>query len=308
MLAHPRRWAWAAMILLLAGTLVAAVVAAGAAAGPTSATFAAAGSATYTDSTGEDPRSLDIGSVTVSNDDRGLLRFELRFASRGYERSTDWVAVLIEVDRNRTTGDPGLQGAEWSLTFGDGTAELHAWKDADWVAAPSMTSVTSTILPSGLALTVSAAELGGVTAFDFFAATLAYETPESENPIGGDSAPDWGKGLWTYELALKPTLTASALTCRPDPPRAGKPMTARMTVTVRRGTTPIALGPTATVKAVATLAGRKLVGTVAPSFPAGKVAVTWRVPKLAKGKVLRGSVAVTLEGVTVKRMFAERVL
>lgn len=39
----------------------------------------------------------------------------------------------------------------------------------------------------------------------------------------------------------------------------------------------------------------------------GKVAVRWLIPKAAKGKLLHGSITVTLEKVSVTKTFSDRV-
>jgi hypothetical protein len=292
-------------LLLVACGSVALVLAVGASAGTARHDAALASSVTYQDSTGESPDALDVASVTISNDDRGLLTFDLKFANRGVNAATDDALIAMDVDRNRSTGSPNWGGAEWILGWADGSY-LEQWNGSDWVDASSIKTLLSAVAPNELLIRVNTSELGNATGFDFEVATAVFPSAEAQPLV--DLAPDPGHGLWSYDVKIyvAPVLSATAIKCTPDPPRAGKPMVARTAVTVMRATTKEPFGK-AKVTASATIAGKKLVGVVLPSSATGNVAVRWLVPKTAHGKMMRGQITATLENVKVTKTFSERV-
>jgi hypothetical protein len=299
------RTVWA---LSVAAVVVSSICAA-AALGTTNATatpsVSLVSSVTFQDSTGEDPNALDIGTVTVSNDDAGLLTFEIRFVNASITATTDSLYIVMNTDRDESTGEPGTSGADWFIAW-RGTPALFEWRGSDFVFAPSMKTLVALVQPNGLVIKVNRSELGNVKGFDFYAKTYR---PNPTDPEGeySDWAPEWD--MWSYDVKLyvPPVLTASAVACTPDPPKAGRPMVARLSVTVARGGVSEPLGATAKIRATAAIAGTRLVGTVLPGSATGKVGVRWLVPKAAKGRSMRGTITVTLEKVSVTRTFVDRV-
>lgn len=295
----------AALVPVAAALLFGLAVAVGATAATETGYRALPSSATYQDSTGEDPNALDIGTVIVSNDDTGLLTFDVRFVNGSLNAQTDEFFVVINSDRDDSTGEPESDGADWFIGWA-GSPALFKWNGTDFVFAPSMRTLVTMPQPNGLLVKVNAAELGNVTGFDFYVKTYR---PNPTDPEGeySDWAPEWE--MWSYDVKVyvAPVLTATAVRCTPDPPRAGKAMVARTTVTVKRGAVTEPLGTTAKVKATATIGGRKVAGTVLPGYASGKVAVRWLVPAAAKGKVMRGTITVTLEKQSVTRTFVDSV-
>jgi hypothetical protein len=283
-----------------------ALIAAGASAhrAPAAHAKATANSTTYQDSTGEDPNSLDISTVTVSNDDSGLVTWDIKFANRSPDPSKDTVFVVLNTDQNESTGNPDTDGADWALVW-EGETALLQWNGSDFVLAPSMTSVVSMAGPNELILKANTSEFGKPTSFNFYVKTY-LPNPGDPNGEYSDWAPAFGQWTYTVKLYVPPLLAATSIKCTPDPPRAGKQMVGRMTVSVTRGGVPETLGSTATVKATATVGGRKLTGTVI-SRSNGHVAVRWVVPKSAKGKLLHATITVTQEKVSVTKQMTERV-
>src|SRR5262249_14161265 len=110
-----------------------------------------ANSITYQDSTGEVPAALDISAVTVSNDDTGLVTFDIRFANRSVSATTDSVYVVIDADRDESTGDPGTGGGDWFIAW-HGSPMLLQWNGTDSVPAPSMTTLLSLVRPNELVI------------------------------------------------------------------------------------------------------------------------------------------------------------
>ena len=295
----------AALVPVAAALLFGLSVAVGATAATETGHRALAGSVTYQDSTGEDPNALDIGTVVVSNDDTGLVTFDVRFVNGSLNAATDEFFVVINSDRDDSTGDPEADGADWFIGWA-GSPALLKWNGTDFTFAPSMKTLATMPQPNGLIAKVNASELGNATGFDFYVKTYR---PNPTDPEGeySDWAPEWK--MWSYDVKVyvAPVLTATEVRCSPDPPRAGRPMVARTTVTVKRGTAAEPLGTAAKVKATATIGGKKVAGVVLPGYASGKVAVRWLVPPTAKGKVMRGTITVTLEKASVTRTFVDSV-
>jgi hypothetical protein len=294
-----------ALVPFAAALLFGLAVAVGATAATETAYRALPGSVTYQDSTGEDPNALDIGTVVVSNDDTGLLTFDVRFVNGSLNAATDEFFVVINSDRDESTGEPDTDGADWFIGWA-GSPALLKWNGTDFVFAPSMKTLVTMPQPNGLLVKVNASELGNVKGFDFYVKTYRPNPTDLEGEYS-DWAPE--REMWSYDVKVyvAPVLTATQVRCTPDPPRAGKPMVARTTVTVKRGTAAEPLGAAAKIKATATIGGKKVAGTVLPGYASGKVAVRWLVPATAKGKVMRGTITVTLEKVSVTRTFVDSV-
>ena len=297
-----------ALILVLSVVTIGLAAAVGATAGTTRHEVTQANSVTYQDSTGENANALDISTVTVSNDDTGLVTFDLKFANRTPNPDTDSVIIFLNTDRNASTGNPGWLGAEYLIGWW-GDSALLQWNGSKMVNAPSALTLTTGVAPNELVLKLNRSELGNLNGFDFGIEAQVWADPNAESPTAWDVAPDYGHGLWSYDVKLyvAPVLTATAIKCTPDPPMSGKAMVGRTTVTVMRGTTPEPLSDKATVTATATIAGKKVVGTVLPATKTGTVGVRWLVPKTAKGKLMNGKITVTLEKVSVTKTFSERV-
>ena len=241
----------AALALLVSALTLVAVLAVGvpSAAGSHAATLA--NSATFQDSTGEDPNSLDIGTVTVSNDDTGLVTFDVRFVNGSIGPGTD-LYIVMDTDRDESTGSPGTSGGDYSIDWW-GPSVLAKWTGTDWDFAPSMKTLVTMVQPNGFIAKIHPSELGDVKGFDFYVKTYRPNPNDPEDELS-DWAPDWDKWGYDIKIYVPPVLTATAVTCTPDPPRAGKAMVARTTVSVTRGGVQESLGPTAAVKATATIA------------------------------------------------------
>jgi hypothetical protein len=183
---------------------------------------------------------------------------------------------------------------------------LLKWNGVDFDFAPSMKTLVTMVQPNGMIVRIHPSELGDVKGFDFYVKTYRPSASDPEDQWS-DWAPDWSTWGYDIKLYVAPVLSATAVTCAPDPPRAGKAMVARTTVSVTRDGVQESLGTTAKVKATATIAGKKVVGKVMPGYGSGKVAVKWVIPKAAKGKTMRGTITVTLEKVSVTKTFAGRI-
>lgn len=273
-------------------TLLMAVTSAGTAtAEPTSL---AANSATYQDSTGENPAAPDIGTVVVSNDDAGLLSFAIGFTNRAVLGPTELVGVWLDSDANPVTGDPPI-GTEHFIQYWGGRSSLWRFDTGSqrWVIAPMVTLRTEWVA-NRLTIFVNASELGGTAGFRF--GVVSDANPDDPNaPL--DLAPD-GMPLWAYEVKLAPVLSIGPLQVAPRPVVTGKAMVARATVAVVRGGRPEPLAPTATVDWTARI-GTLQLEPASTTVEAGDTLVaTWQVPRATSARSIQITLAVTMEGVT----------
>jgi len=146
-----------------------------------------------------------------------------------------------------------------------------------------------------LRISIHPDELGGTRDFAFYVLSSAGEDL--------DVAPN-GPPAWAYTLATG-TLQLAALEVvrNPKAPAAGKRFAAAIIV-VRRDT----LDFLAEGKVTCTLlVGRKAVKAARSGFSEGLPVCLWNVPKAAKGKAFKGSIAVSYGGSTAKKSFNGRV-
>lgn len=294
----------AALALLASALALVTALAVGASSATGARTAALANSVAYQDSTGEDSNALDIGNVTVSNDDTGLVTFDVKFVNGSIGPGTEFY-VVMDTDRDESTGSPGTSGGDYVIAW-SGPSVLLKWNGTEFDFAPTMRTLVTQVQPNGMVVKVNASEVGEVKGFDFYLKTYR-ENPGNPDDEWSDWAPDFKKWGYDIKLYVAPVLTATGLTWTPNPPRAGKAVVARTSVTVTRGGVPENLGTTATVKAIATIAGKTMVGKVLPVTDGKTVAVQWAIPKTSKGKAMRGTITVTLEKVSVTTSFSKTI-
>jgi hypothetical protein len=268
----------------------------------------ASNSQTFADSTGEDPAAPDITSIVVSNDDSGLVTFQTNVSNRPTLTQDMLFVIFLDTDSNPATGDSQAGGAEYLLQLVPGFVDLFKWNGSDYVAAPSQSSVVFSYASTGPTIKVSAADLGGIKAFNFtVAAVSGVSVDASGNPIltGAhfDSAPDPGHGAYAYKVLTAVKLSVVSFTTSPSPAKAGKAFTATIGATENDTSGPIKKG---TVKCHATLGGRPFADE-GQGVLNGLAICAWKLPKTARGKRFTGTVTVTVQGATVTRNFSVRV-
>ena len=241
--------------ILLAGAILVASLLVG-------ATGAGAAS-TFTDAQGDAVGgAADFTQLAVSNDFDGNITFAFTFANRSVLTDDDLVLILLNSDKNASTG---TSGADFAIGVGTFGAVLLRGDGTSFQPASAGTLTTSN---NNLTVTINRSDLGGTTGFLF----LAVSTLDS-NTNAADVVPDSGA---SYDLDLKPVLDTLTAHFSPAKPKAGK--------VFRLAGTTLRLGDGTTVKAdsitcVAKLSGKRLAGRC-----------SWRIPVSARGKRL----AVTL--------------
>jgi hypothetical protein len=273
------------------------------------ASHTTANSVTFNDSVGEDSAAPDITSVVVSNDDAGLITFKIAISNRPTLTPDMTVLLYVDTDQNTATGDATSGGSEYAIELDPGSVALFQWNGTDFVSAASQSSVTFAYDATGATIRASASDLGKTKAFNFFAiAVSGIAVDASGNPdfsnVHADAAPDAGHGSFAYQVLTKLTLSVVAFSTVPKPARVGKNFVAGLAANESDTNGPVQGG---TVACSATIGTKHLVAG-AHRVANGIAACSWKIPKTAKGKTIRGTVTLTVQGVKVARSFAVKIL
>lgn len=301
------------LALALAVAVVALpTVASGALSGTAAPTLAAANSTTYQDSSGENPAAPDITTLTVSNNDAGLISFRINVPNRPAFGRDMLILLFVDTDNNPATGDLESLGADYVIQVFLGEAALFRWDGTDFTRRPGDPAATSLIFAyqDGVTVTISGAELGNTKRFGF--ATIVISGAVIDETTGdvdftnavSDVAPASGSGLYAYEVKITPpTLVVKKLTTTPAAPSAGKPFTMRLVAARSDTGAVIQNGKVTCVGRVGSARLKARFQRVA----GGAAVCTWQIPPKAKGKTFRGSVSVVFEGLTAKQSFSRKV-
>ena len=290
-----------AILLALAALLVGVPAALG------GSSYAAANSQTFNDSVGEDANAPDITSIAVSNDDAGNITLQVNISNRPALTADMLMLLFLDTDNNSATGDPDSLGADYAIQLEPGAIGLFQWNGSDYATAPSQTSLTYAYAATGATIHVSAADLGRTKVLRFGAIAIsgivvdAAGNPDFTN-VHADAAPDSGHGLYSYQVLTKLVLTVTAFTTSPKPPKAGRTFSVSLAATENDTKGPVRSG---VVVCPATLAGKRAVA-VTRVVANGIATCVWRIPKTAKGRIMRGSITLTLQGAHVTRPFIAR--
>jgi hypothetical protein len=196
-------------VLVVAGALLAAAcltLSAGAA--------LRANSQTYSDSTGEDAAAPDITTIVVSNDDNGLLTFQINIANRPQLIEPLDIGIFLDTDLNAANGaGPNFLGAELLIDLIPGDVAVGRWNGSRFDFSGGSPSSLAFSYANGATIKVKASDLG-LTTFNFYvAADSDRHNPDSHL----DFAPDSGHGIYNYQVKLAPpTVTPPAAA----PPKA----------------------------------------------------------------------------------------
>ncbi len=280
--------------------------------GTSSPTVAAANSATFQDSTGEDPLAPDITSIVVSNNDAGIITFRINVPNKP-QLGRDMATVLfVDSDQNASTGDPDSLGADYVIQLLLGEAVLFRWDGTDFSARPGDPPQGSLAYTwaGGATLTISSVELGNTKRLNFSTIVLSgIVVDETTGDLDfanakRDFAPGGLTGFYPYEVKIgKPTLLVRRFAPTPAKPAAGKSFSLRLQA-ARSDTGALLQGGRVTcVGRVGSAALRARSG----GFVGREAVCTWGIPARAKGKTFRGSVTIVFEGLRATRTFSGRI-
>lgn len=267
---------------------------------------------TYQDSTGENPAAPDITTIVVSNDDAGMLTFQINIPNRPALTRDLLVDMLVDTDANPATGDPENLGADYAIELFLGEVALFKWDGTALTRRVGDPPATSLIYQyaNGVTFKISAAELGNTKKLNF--GVVAISGIVVNDTTGDldfsaavlDSAPASAAGLYPYEVKVAPArLELKSLTTTPAKPKAGKTYTVRMAAT-RSDTGATITGGTVTCVAKA---GGKSLKPSSAKFVGGQAVCVFKIPATAKGQTLRGTITITFEGKKLARPFAGKI-
>jgi hypothetical protein len=233
----------------------------------------------YSDPSGDGGAGADITGVTVASDSSGVIAFSIAFAAA----SSNATALLaLDTDANTATGTGG--GAEYvfAVDQAENSYGFARWTGADWDFDTPSSTVRVRNLGNRIDIVVNRAELGNAATLNLSAVTFI------EGDVG-DTAPD--KGVWSYSLATGgPDLQSIQVRPTPAKPKAGKLFAVAPTaIMLPPGVEPVAGAQPESYTCRATLREKSIAGS-------GAGGCTWKLPKNARGAVLRVVVTVSYQG------------
>ena len=278
---------------------------------PTSAGVRQDATMTFEDSTGENAAAPDTQSVVVSNNDAGLLTFQVNIPNRPAFTPDMIIDILLDTDANPGTGDPQSLGADYAIELFQGAVNLFHWDGTTFTrTGVPQTSLIFSYANGALTIKISAVELGSTKRFNFgvIATSGVVFDPNTGNTDftnqQTDLAPDPGHGFWSYEVKITPlTLVVKKFGTVPATATAGKAFS--VVLVLARSDTGAVLE---SVRAMCAAS----IGTLRlPARTHGVIdkqaTCTFVIPRTAKGKTIRGTITVQFEDLTVTKSFAAKV-
>ena len=273
---------------------------------------AAANTTTYQDSTGENPAAPDITTIVVSNDDTGMLTFQINMPNRPQLTRDILVDMLVDTDANPATGDPDNFGADYAIELFLGEVALFKWDGTALTRRVGDPPATTLIYSwaGGVTIKISAAELGNTKKLGF--GVIAVSGIVIDDVAGNhdftnaaaDAAPAGLAGLYSYEVKVAPArVVFKSLATAPKTPKAGKTFTVRMAATRSDTNAPIVNGQVD----CAAKAGARNVVPKSERFVAGKATCVFTVPAGTTGRTLRGTITMIFEGKRLTRPFSAKI-
>lgn len=268
----------------------------------------AANSQSWTDSLNERAGAPDITGGTVSNDDAGMLTFQINIANRPDLTPDMFVLIFLDTDKNPATGDSSSFGADYAIQLVAGSVDLFQWNGTDFVQATSQSSLTYAYAPTGATIHASAADLGKTKAFNFAVIVASGVTVDASGNANFDNiltdvAPDPGHGTFAYNVLTKLVLKATAFSTAPKPAKAGKAFSATLAASENDTAGPVQAGA---VTCVATVGGKRL-AAASHVLANGVATCVWRLPATAKGQTIRGTITLNVRGTKLTRAFSSKI-
>lgn len=268
---------------------------------------AAANSQTYQDATGEDATAPDISTITVSNDDAGLVTFKLTIANR--PTFAPDMLLLVFLDTTPGQGDAETFGADYAFQALPEGVALFRWDGSDYAGDTPQTTLRWEYTAGVAGFAIRATELGNTKQINFSVIAVSGITRTASGDldltnIRRDIAPAGLLGTtYRYDVKTTVTLTAAGFTTSPSRPVAGGPFSVALAAGRSDTSSLVRAGA---VKCVARI-GNTVLRATASRVRSGVAACAWSVPANAKGKTIRGSITLTVDGSSISRTFSARV-
>ena len=262
---------------------------------------ASANPATFTDTPNDSGTAPDVRTVVVSND-AALAKYTFRINVAHLTLPSNVIVFIpMDTDQNAATGTSGV---DYVIVCDEsnGSVGLLHW-DGTKLALVSAPTLSASDDSTSVTASIGKSDIGNGAGLNFGVLTV-----EGASATAGhvDSAPD--QGVWNYQLAAAAPLTLAASALRtPRSVKAGK--TFMVTMLASRSDTGEFVNDEigGTTSCQATVAGKrvKLLGAGFVETTSPELAVClFRAPKNVHKKIIRGSIAVAVEGATVKKTFA----
>ncbi|MET0560247.1 MAG: hypothetical protein ABW012_01315 [Gaiellaceae bacterium] len=269
---------------------------------PDAGRSAYAGPATtaFPDPTGDHDAAPDLTSVRVSDAKSGWITFAITTANYASLPSASAIVLSIDADSNPETGEGG---AELTVTMVGGEVVLDRWNGRRWARDTPPMQVRVRTSRNVVAIDLHVRELDNARRFGFSLLSADLNTV-AEGVVAVDFAPS-DLSYWGYALANRPALilVATEPVATPLRPRAGRSFT--VSLPVRRSDTGRSIS-SGNVDCRVRAAGAAVPAT--GRVARGSATCAFVVPRAAKGKVVRGTITVRVDGKVVARDFAFVVL
>jgi hypothetical protein len=259
----------------------------------------------YTDATGDANGAIDIGAVQVTNDGLGNVTFTIPLpAAKPLLTDSQAIEIDIDTDRNTSTGDK--IGAEISMDIYGGDGEV-SWDYGKWDGTKMDYDARSTtgglrLGADSASITINRSELNDAQTFDFAVYSIQFT---ADAMTGTDNAPNNDSDWWTYAIENK-NLVVKLSNATGKFPVGGAPW---QVSTIAVGTTTDGVKQqlgAGTVQCVARIGTTRLKAT--GSWGGGVAMCTIKIPKKTSGKIVRGTIAVSLPGGQAATSFSKRIL
>jgi hypothetical protein len=283
-------------------------------------------SVTFLDATAEDPKAPDITAVVVSNSDAvwehdgrplarpsSVLTLRIEVPNRPVLTSDMRMDVWIDADDDPTTGFTAFgqifRGADYLISW-----HPNVRADAGLVRCDASTCVSADArtfrfsYAGGSTFSVLASELGNTRRFRFAARVSSGIVLDEGGGIdptnaGRDFAPEAGT-WWRYAVRIRPArLVVEEFSTSPARPRAGRPLTVRLTARRNDNGALISSGRVVCTARVDDLPLRPR----SQRFVGRRATCVFALPEDAAGKAIRGTITIVSSGLRVTKSFARRI-
>jgi hypothetical protein len=235
-------------------------------------TGAAGAADSYTDAVGDNKSAPDVRQVSVVDGGNGTVLVAIDLDADISAGAT--LLMGIDSDRNTATGAPC--GCDYMVVADEAGVGLGKWLDGAWSPFPHQ-GLNPMETGGRLTFTLTLADLGGTTAFDYWVAGVRGDDI--------DYAPD--DGVFTFpQQAAKPEIRSVVINATSLLPRAGKIFTippVQVMLTSSEIVTSDSMTCSLTYKG-------KLLAQRAPC--------SWKIPSALRNKKLRLSLTVVYQGAT----------
>ena len=278
---------------------------------------AAAGSMSFADPASDGGAAPDITSVVVANDDQGVITFRLTIANRAALGSDDTIAIPLATNDPDLTKGSRNDGANYVIGLDVQGPFLLQWNGSAMEdVKPKPDSLTGSFAGGDATITVKQEDLAPgfpdmsvPISFNFYALGLVFN---GNAVTAEDDAPD-GTAFWSYRIAA--ALRQIVTNFDADKTiKAGKTLTVFLGLAHGDTGDPVSSGKV-TCKArvgAKTLKGSGHFVSIPLKIGDGvlqspNAVCSWKVPKTAKKKTIKGSISVSESGFKATRSFSTKV-